>query len=544
MKKLILIFIICVFAVNGWGVTYYVSQSGTGDGSTASTPDSVTDYKANVFGDLAGDTVYFLGAITETIGIVDGGTSDNVATHRFDYPGQEGTINGLVTEAGPWSDEGSNVYSTGSITTEPKWVLYDGAHLTPNDGQTTSVGSNEFDWNANTLYMNVGEDPTSGTVQISKLVRAVSFGAGDDYVDLIGGTFEYFNSQGVFIYDAEHINISETTIKKVWGYGITSTVGTGNTISDITVHDNYLYDCEYGIYFNRTSGGIISGNYLSHTLSLWGTAHGGGYLGGSAIQVRDDDDAGRSIDHAIYNNHIDTYHGNGIFALSSGSSGHPVEIYNNILYMVGDGIAIEDSNYIEIYNNGVVYTQIYDSYPCMKIGTNFGSGTYSDYLTIRNNLFINKYNVAASRPIISTNGGAGGAGIGTNSTMTHNIFQYVDDPNPGTTTLFNWWENGEGSLSAYTWAGFQAYQTGKYTANSFNSDPLFVNAADKDFSLTSTSPAIDAGSNLGDDYDEDFNGRDQDDYGDDWDIGAILFPYAEYLANPVIVRARAINKTN
>jgi len=67
-------------------------------------------------------------------------------------------------------------------------------------------------------------------------------------------------------------------------------------------------------------------------------------------------------------------------------------------------------------------------------------------------------------------------------------------------------------------------------ANSLNSDPLFTDAANDDFTLKRTSPCIDAGVDLGATYDDALDPisswpdsvatLDQDDYGSDWEIGA------------------------
>lgn len=66
--------------------TYYVTQAGAGDGSTVGTPDSVADFNADVFGDLADDTVIFLGTITTGIVIPRSGTSGHVIMIKGDDP--------------------------------------------------------------------------------------------------------------------------------------------------------------------------------------------------------------------------------------------------------------------------------------------------------------------------------------------------------------------------------------------------------------------------------------------------------------------------
>ena len=54
-------------------------------------------------------------------------------------------------------------------------------------------------------------------------------------------------------------------------------------------------------------------------------------------------------------------------------------------------------------------------------------------------------------------------------------------------------------------------------SNNFVGDPKFVSIANNDFHLTSGSPAIDGGANLGSPYDTDKDGNSR---GSSWDIGA------------------------
>jgi hypothetical protein len=81
---------------------------------------------------------------------------------------------------------------------------------------------------------------------------------------------------------------------------------------------------------------------------------------------------------------------------------------------------------------------------------------------------------------------------------------------------------------AYTYAGWVALG---YDSGSINADPLFTNLATGDLTLLTGSPCIDAGTNLGDLYDDALAPSstwpfvtvlDQDDYGPAWDIGAYL----------------------
>lgn len=95
----------------------------------------------------------------------------------------------------------------------------------------------------------------------------------------------------------------------------------------------------------------------------------------------------------------------------------------------------------------------------------------------------------------------------------------------GTATPFNW--NG----AAYNMANYLA--ASGQDAHSVNADPLFTSPSTNNFSLTSNSPAIRAGVNLGSTYKLDlapgsvwpFNVSTADQSADgSWDIGAYVSP--------------------
>lgn len=120
-----------------------------------------------------------------------------------------------------------------------------------------------------------------------------------------------------------------------------------------------------------------------------------------------------------------------------------------------------------------------------------------------------------------------------NITLQNNIFYDGDASNTllyiapecdnNIVTDYNIWWPAEGSANRfhsgytdYTWAGYQTATS--QGANSLIADPLFVDAANDDYHLTSGSPPIDAGTDPGTSWtDLDLNMRPA---GATWDIGA------------------------
>ena len=116
---------------------------------------------------------------------------------------------------------------------------------------------------------------------------------------------------------------------------------------------------------------------------------------------------------------------------------------------------------------------------------------------------------------------------------------YVDaDVNLALTVNYNDYYHTAGG-TPFFWKGtsynFVDWKTNSsQDANSINSDPLFTNAAGNDFTLQSSSPAINAGVDLGATYDDaimpgsswpsSVTTADQDLRGSGWEIGAYVYP--------------------
>ncbi|WP_336077624.1 right-handed parallel beta-helix repeat-containing protein [Paenibacillus sp. 203] len=147
-------------------------------------------------------------------------------------------------------------------------------------------------------------------------------------------------------------------------------------------------------------------------------------------------------------------------------------IYNNRLTGIAMGGYNEERGFTvncKIVNNTLYKNDTFDD----------GSGQLLVQYDTRNNVIKNNIFVASSTDVLISNGYTKNSG---------NVVDYNLYFSPGGSSEANWtWKNKE-----YT--GFSAYKSG--TGNDTHSlfaDPKFVNAANSDFHLQSSSPAIDAG---------------------------------------------------
>lgn len=326
IKKLIITFLLVLWPCLVWGATYYVSQSGTGDGSAVGTPDSLADFEADVFGELDGDTVYILGTITDQVDIPDSGTSGNEVTIRGDYSGQECTINGaddiLATgdecdEAGDWNeDEGDGIWQC-AVASEPYIVVTNGSTI----GTEADPPAAESNWTYDGANLEVftatgDNNPVSYFTSIEIGQHSGIDTGNEDYIIIDGFTTK--NTQkpaasfgaGIHATDTStNITVQNCTVIRGHGYGIlfegvnTGTI-TGNTISGIdSQNDGNSGD---GIHIRHASDNteaesiIVSNNTISGYIDRGGIVN----VGGNSITISNNDLTGVTLG-ANLGGHID-----------------------------------------------------------------------------------------------------------------------------------------------------------------------------------------------------------------------------------------------
>lgn len=398
---------------------------------------------------------------------------------------------------------GGGGYQKTGVTTEPKLVAYDGTLLLENPGAATAVAEGEWDWAANVLYINVGEDPAGGTVEAAQRDYCI-YADRKSYITVQDLALTGANTHSIdFV--ANSASLSNNTVSGCAIFnsfdGI-AVLGTGVT-GTILIDSNAIFDLrEYGVLINtpNATGNIVQDNaiYNIGLTALPGadTNMQGIYIDdiGGIVQGNEVFNTGNtgaindgSSEHCIYftganqiiryNNCHDTTGG----GIKTGGATGP-QIYYNLCYanrMAGIFIDNQGSPAdINIYNN-VCYAN--------GFGTYGGGGillqnSTSDAVTIKNNILFGNTAAAAEWPYTPQEKYQIQAwGANTNFVCDNNLLYIA-----GATTIAYFG-------AAKTWAQWQALG---YDVNGLNEDPVVVSTVTPDFSLQSGSPCRNAGADV------------------------------------------------
>ena len=508
IKQIKLFFVLTLFAVlsfltmfsSSWAATYYVDATNgndSNDGLALSTAWK-TIAKVNASNFQPGDFILFKrGEIwREQLTVPSSGTSGHPITFGAYGTGNNPVISG-ANIASTWTDEGSSIYSA-TLTTEPEQLFYDDTRLTENGGTTTSVGSNEWDWDSNTLYINVGEDPSGGYVEISQRNFALWMSSknyltfqnlsftkanGDVAVILIDGSDITYDKisvsngawHGIAIVGGENITIENSDIygnesAGIFSWKVAATEGNEVLIKSNTVHDNKTFGIE-----------IVSDYHIIEYNTVYDNGSAGSYSGIEVDNVYDGDDfPNHNIIryNTVYGQIANGDDGTGIYADEYSDY---TDIYYNVVYgNDGPGISTFKADYVNIYNNTVYGNCQNSSGELTHFNEihNYGNGTAnSTNVVIKNNLVqatvANTYNIYFNRETYNMTG----------LDISNNIWY---------STSMNWYYwNDSGGNNLSTWNGFTGVGT------DFNEDPLITDPDNADFTLQVTSLAIDSGTDVG-----------------------------------------------
>ena len=141
-----------------------------------------------------------------------------------------------------FTTSGKLVYQKSGIAKKPNQVFYNGSMLAPNDESTINVKLNEWDWDSNTLYVNVGEDPAAGVVETS--LRDAIWGAGGNYITYDNLTLEKANEYGVYLDSVTNVIVQNCEIRLNNSYG----VFWGTASAGISIENNYIHHNGFNAY--------------------------------------------------------------------------------------------------------------------------------------------------------------------------------------------------------------------------------------------------------------------------------------------------------
>jgi hypothetical protein len=426
------------------------------------------------------------------------------------------------------------VYQKTSVIAQPKVVAYNGSLLKYHHAGK-SIATNEWDWASNVLYINVGGHLSGGTVEVGQRTEAVLITSKSHIV------FENLALKGANVAaimlstSAADVTIQNSDINHTfWGIATENDTGNSNTVRDNVIHDTVEYGINWGQGGNSATGGVIQRNIIYNI---------GGKGGGSTNRqgIYTATGAGLVIEYNSIHDGGDDYTDHGIYSSSVNSAGNPGRIAYNLIYnFTGYGIKVSYSRYVNVFYN-VMYNN------CCGIIEDQGS---PDHINVYNNTI--GPNGVASRTHNSNDGVGLRATTGSYITWTNNIVYGINYREFSADTKYNLYlgasvtnfssnynlvwsptQNASGYYATVngvgkTWAQWQGLG---YDTNGINSDPKLKNPTNGDFTLQSSSPAINVGANLGSPYNMGLDplttfpwGRiNQNSFGAGWEIGAFVY---------------------
>lgn len=439
------------------------------------------------------------------------------------------------------------------ITTEPELLYLNGTVGIEQDTIIDLAAEGDWRWKNDTLYVYTENGDPSGKIELGQRkllfdisrehdisIKNITFQHSNEYFDewsgaiggaytsngitVVGCTFQKNSMGGMFLTNCSNVIVDRCTFtnnsesfKKGMNFryyaslpGMRNITFTNNVSSDagshgcfiqgatksevvtnVDVHGNTFERCtDSGLYLVRCDSTVVYDNYFNAIGDLENL--GEDYaIGINAVDNLD-----------VYNNVIRNQLNNDAIQLwtSSTSSGHNVRIFRNDIRGVinGDGIQIiggdESTNNLEIFSN------VIDSVDGngILIYKGDGTGNFSS-LEVYNNTIIDGSGAGFSWT------GAGGVDRSYfPCTLRNNIFfnngttnVTISGGTSGFVTSNNLWYRATGNVLDENYNTYTTATITNFEASAQSTDPLFTDAANKNFSLQTSSPAINAGVNVG-----------------------------------------------
>ena len=445
--------------------TFYVTQSGTGNGDTYLTAMSVAAHNANTYSITAGDTVYLCDTITSRIVPPISGTSGHVITYKGDYAGHAALIQ--VTGESQLRFDGIDYLTFDGIKFDGQNESAEIGLFSEGQSEHITVINCWFEeqqrkgiamWNDGRYYNGAGDPGPCRYWTVGG-----SPGNGNTFYNV--GISTAANIMSVWY--SNNLVFSYNTI-----YSDKPPFGLGR--SGLVIEDSDHVLVEYNNFYNLTNEDGIGGKNASYVIVRYNTSHD--MQGGSG----DINSQGTGINMAFSINPVRPCHnwyvyGNtsynnnkvGILVMYGATN---INIWSNVIYSNGlagiDVVQSSDATTIKIYNNTIVNSgELWG----LAMASNIYIAAAASAL-IKNNILYSS--VKQNQITIGATSGV---------TMDYNHYYWT-----GGTPTVNW----GGTVYNYN------ALPGTQEDHASTGNPNFVNAGSNNYKLLSTSPCKDTGVDL------------------------------------------------
>jgi hypothetical protein len=485
-----------VTSVNWTGTTYYVDATNGNDNNSGISQAAPwkTIAKVNSSSFQPGDSILFKrGDVWREFLIPpSSGSPGNPITFGAYGTGANPIISGADVWVG-FVNGGVNIWDLSGVAIKPHIVTINGVVGTKQASRAACISAGDWFWGSNQLSVYAESDP-SGNVEGGQRVYGIGIN-NKTYITIQGISVKNANRDGIRVNSSTGIIIDN--VNSIYNYitGVNFAVGTSCTLKNSTL----TYNLGSGVKGSDLSESTIENNTLTYNAQFYDAADDNHhYMAGLRMTGTD------STNNILQNNNAsNNVYGRGIwldfcgtgnivrYNLTASNWGPGIyneitsgsKIYSNISHSnagipTASGICIEGrdtpdypANNNEVYNNTLWGNE---KYGLLLYNGDSVQGNCRDNI-IKNNIIGNTTN----GPELGVKGGA----QNEVNTITYNTFG-------AERSNFIQWGNAFGS----TYAVWEAVVGNTY---SVKSDPQLVNPANADFHLQPTSPAINAGTNVG-----------------------------------------------
>jgi hypothetical protein len=505
-----------------WSATYYVSIESGNDGGNGLSPSNAwkTIAKVNRSRFNPGDRILFKCGETwrERLTVSSSGSSTAPITYGSYKTGPKPEINGSVVVKS-WLREnvpGKTLYSAsqdtdGQALSRPDQVFRNDNRLVPSTKAIADMGNNQWKWENQKLYVNIGGDPSGSLVEASSSARysCIVVGA-KKFITLENITIQKANQDGLLITNgSSHINLSHMTASNNYWAGINVWDESAKQPSGSVEGSSIEGNGGNGIHFSNVQQWKISNNEVHGNCRLKESPN---HQHTAGIKLNGLNSIGNIVEH---NTVSGSARGCGIWLDFCGRNN--IIRYNNVFDNYSAGIMNEITSGTRIYYNKSNYngrSYNYEKSQCTAAGIFIWgrtglppqNGPANDNVIYNNLCYANLF-----KGIIVQGDGKSGGIIDRNKVMNNvsveNQTQFcagggAEKTNARNIITHNCFGNEARRLIEWGWGRYKStykdWETA-YGSNTYSikASPLFVDAANEDFGLQNNSPCINAGSNVG-----------------------------------------------